>query len=102
MCNTENIIYNYLIALSNLIAIPCAYWHDVKTHYIYSLMLVSLIYHLSETKKGLPGLPFLNRYSYELLIVDRIFGYGGLIIMTVIAYVCDVSNPLWWFYGYIG
>lgn len=102
MCNTDNIIYNYIVGLSNLIIIPYVHYHEIKTTYIYSLMFASLIYHLSETKKGLPGLPFINKYSYQLLIVDRIFGYSSMIFIMIGSYKWDILNPLWWACGYVG
>jgi hypothetical protein len=45
-------------------------------------MIVSILYHLFETKHHLSGLPFLNQYSYQLLWIDRIGAmYASLYMM---------------------
>jgi hypothetical protein len=68
--------FNFLVATSNLIVgIPTLYWGSSSaTFYVtFAAMVASFIYHLSETKHDLPGLPHLNKYSWQLLQIDRFF-----------------------------
>jgi hypothetical protein len=67
---------NLIVSLTNF---SCLYFIGnykmslVQKFLIYSPMITSVIYHLVETKHNLPGIPFLNKYANELLMIDRFF-----------------------------
>lgn len=62
-------IYNMLIALSNLSLILFVK-EDLNPGW-YAPMIASLLYHLAEKKPGITGVPYLRDYDIELLIADR-------------------------------
>jgi hypothetical protein len=67
-------IVNYIVAASNLLAIPFANRISNSSKYLlYAAASASTIYHLAETKHSLVGVYPFNKYSNVLLNVDRIF-----------------------------
>lgn len=71
---------NILVAISNLSFLYFARQKNIPA-IVYSPMIASFIYHLAETKHKLPGIPFLNRYSYQLLNLDRLCAYGAVYLV---------------------
>lgn len=69
-------ILNIIVGYSNFVALLFA--RKINTWVLFS-MFASFIYHLSETKHGLPGLSELNKYSSELLNIDRFFAVTSVI-----------------------
>lgn len=62
-------LVNILVAYSNFPALAFAEYN----HYALFPIIASFLYHLSETNHSLQGIPILNEYSSELLIIDRFF-----------------------------
>ena len=74
----NNYLPNIVVAMSNLYFLYLA--RNDNIHYIlFFPMMASFIYHLAETKHGLQGLPIINKYSDELLFVDRIGAFFAAI-----------------------
>jgi hypothetical protein len=74
---------NCVVALSNLVGIALSWDLSFgKRCIVYAPMIASFIYHLSETKHGLVGLYPLNKYSLQLLWIDRFFAFAsGAVIL---------------------
>jgi hypothetical protein len=74
-------LINVLVALSNLVALGYAGEHQP---FLLAPMTASFLYHLAETKHGLPGVFFLNRFTLQLLVLDR-----AMAILSAL-YLCTV------------
>lgn len=80
-------IANLIVAFSNFVFISFAQYKNGVHPTLYLPMLASFIYHLAETKHGLPGFPILRDHAYTLLNVDRFFAaYAGIYML------CQVYN----------
>ncbi len=63
--------------------------------YYYFPMIASLIYHLAENKGDLVGIPYLNKYAEELLLIDRFFALCAIIfVITQISKNLYLITPM--------
>jgi hypothetical protein len=75
---------NIFTAFTNLIAYYYLDVYNIKSVYSLNLtILISFLYHLSETKHDLPGIYPFNRYTGLFLNLDRIFSIYGLYIVCI-------------------
>jgi hypothetical protein len=88
---------NIIVALSNLIGL-FGFKFDVYGFVLLYAISASFIYHLSETKHGLPGIYPLNRYSNEFLNLDRF----GAFFAIFTAITCGRITPTVLNYGLVG
>ena len=98
------VLANYIVACSNLIAIPLAeYLKPGQRIIIYLPMFASYIYHLSETKHGLPGISPLNQYTNVLLNIDRFFAIKSVLyVMRTIYYKPRIIDKAFVLAGLLG
>ena len=89
---------NTIVAISNFFAL---YFTKnkilTKTQKLimFSPMVASFVYHLSETKHGLKGFPYLNNFSNELLNIDRFFAMtSSIFILSKIYYDKNIINKI--------
>jgi hypothetical protein len=93
-------IHNCVVAFSNLvIGLPIlhllsAQANSMKYALIVCAMCASFVFHLSETKHQLPGLPILRNYTWHFLQVDRFF--------AILAALYVFANFISWYLGIIG
>lgn len=62
-----------IVTLSNLAALPAIFQATSTLDRAVSIfvMLASMFMHISERKHNLPGIPPLNKWSYQLELVDK-------------------------------
>lgn len=79
---------NIIVALSNFTALFFINRNKFNNYVLFP-MIASFIYHLSETKHNLPGIIYLNQYSFFLLNIDRFFAIlSGLYVLSKL-----IKNP---------
>ncbi len=83
---THSLWPNIICALSNLFftGLPAIYvtLNNGLSHRYYltiGAVLSSTIYHLSEVKSRLPGVPYLRKYAHYLIQLDRFFAIALMI-----------------------
>ena len=84
-------MFNYIVALSNLVALPLIYNNPSVNPFKYFTilpMVASFLYHLAETNHGLPGISPLNRYAKLLLTIDRFFAFVSSLIVLNLLNIC--------------
>lgn len=86
------IAINIFVAFTNFIGLL---FINNKLSYVQLIILLcpiiaSCLYHLSETKHNLYGIYPLNKYTNELLIIDRFFAIVSFIIIIIKLFTCRV------------
>jgi hypothetical protein len=82
---------NILVSATNLFGIIPICIALENENYIcaviaFCAMFASIIYHMSETRHGLPGI-FLKKHSEKLLLIDRIFAVIAMIYGLYLLYM---------------
>ena len=86
---------NFIVALTNLTGLYYIVYKKLTMIQILIIscpMCASLIYHLAETKHNLLGLYPINKYSSQLLWIDRFFAVCSVCI--VLLYLIKNHNNL--------
>jgi hypothetical protein len=96
------LIPNILVAISNLY-----FYYLVKDKNInlllYFPMIASFLYHFAETRHKLPGIPLLNKYDRQILVIDRIGAImSGLIMINKLYYYPELLTYNFIFTGLFG
>lgn len=81
---TTSLWPNIVCALSNwlltgVFAIATNWSNPYRRFLVLGAVLSSTIYHLAEIKSRLPGLPYLRRYAFALIQVDRAFAIAAMV-----------------------
>jgi hypothetical protein len=86
--NIDSRYINIIVALSNLSGFIDFHLNFYGFVLLFA-MSASFIYHLSETKHGLPGITPLNQYADKLLMLDR---FGVMIAIFTAAAFGQISR----------
>jgi hypothetical protein len=78
---------NILVACTNLVALPLIFTSsNSRRWWMLFPMLASFLYHLAETKHGLPGVKPLNAHAARLLWLDRFGAFGSALYIVLTMY----------------
>jgi hypothetical protein len=96
---THSLWPNIVVAGSNwlLTGIPAIIqtWTFGYRRYIcIAAVISSTIYHLSEIKSRLPGVPYLRNYAFWLMQIDRLCAVAAMADVVITMYIHQAVN--WW------